>query len=423
MDASRNYALAGTALFNPMASVYWLDVLRGRKPGVGLALVSAAGAACAALASPREQPLRAVGTGLLAAAGAAVTGLVLQRFVTWVEQRDGPPAAPDARDLLVPAAAVCGAVVGAVALGGRAPISYAPYNGKPGHYRWISEGPYTAARITAWSGYLLHQLAVWGCIYAAQRARPSYDDGMRPLNWTALAVNAAGVGLHYAQTRRYYDGLAVDVPEGTSLGSAAFMLMLILAMETPRRGLIMGLKRPGLPHDLVRFVRRYHGYIFSWATVYTFWYHPMEPLPAHLGGLYHMMLLFVQSSLIYTNAHRDPRWTLALEMLVLPHSVITTLQKGSGFEGMFTFGFLGMFVLAQMHGLGLSKETRIGIGSAYGVSALAWYGLRREMHRLPDIVRVPILEYGIVGILAGLSLLMRAMRRGTQRISAPGSAV
>ena len=24
------------------------------------------------------------------------------------------------------------------------------------------------------------------------------------------------------------------------------------------------------------YVRKYHGYAFSWAVIYTFWYHPME---------------------------------------------------------------------------------------------------------------------------------------------------
>lgn len=412
MGAQRsNYALAGAALFNPMAAVYWLDVARGGRPGFGLAAVSAAGAACAALAAPRGRAARAVGVGLIAAAGSALAGLALERVVTWVEGRDGPPGPPDAQDLLLPAAAVCAGAVGAVALAGRRPVTYAPHSGRQGDYRWISADPDPGARPSAWAGYLVHQLAIWACVYAAQRARPQYADGMRPLNWLALAINAGGAALHYAQSRRYYDGLALDVPEGSSLGSASFLLMLTLAMESPRRGLLLGLRRPALPPELTRFARRYHGYIFSWATVYTFWYHPIEPLPSHLGGLYHTLLLFVQSSLLFTKAHRDPRWTLALELLVMPHAVITTLQKRSGFAAMFTFGFLGMFVLAQMHGLGLSRRARLLIGGAYGAAALTYYGARRDLKRLPDVLRLPALEYSVVGLLALISLLMRALRR------------
>ncbi|HMQ31157.1 MAG TPA: hypothetical protein PKD53_10530 [Chloroflexaceae bacterium] len=416
MSAQRtNYALAGAALFNPMAAVYWLDVARGRRPGLGLALVGAAGAACAALAVPRARPARAVGAGLLAAAAAAAAGLALDRYVAWVEGRAAPPAPPDARALLLPAAAVCAGAVGAVALAGQEPVALAPHSGRPGDYRWIAAAPHPAARPTAWAGYLLHQLAIWGCVYAAQRARPPYADGMRPVNWVALAVNAAGAALHYAQTRRYYDGLALDVPEGSSLGSAAFLLMLTMALEAPRRGLLLGMRRPALPPELTRFARRYHGYIFSWATVYTFWYHPLEPRPSHLSGTFHMLLLFVQSSLLFTRAHRDPRWTLALELLVLPHALLTTRQNRSGYGPMFTFGFLGMFVLAQMHGLGLSRRARLAIGSAYGAAALAYYGGRRELRRLPDVLRVPALEYGVVTVLALIALLMRALRRAAGR--------
>lgn len=411
-----NYALAGAALFNPMAAVYWLDVVRGKRAGAGLVAVGTVGAACAALvAGGRARPGRAVGAGLLAAAGAALAGLALDHYVAWLEGRDGPPAPPNARDLLLPAAAACLGAVGAVALTGREPVALVEHTGRHGDYRWISAAPDPAARPTAWAGYLLHQLAIWGCVYAAQRARPAYADGMRPLNWLALGVNAAGAALHYAQSRRYYDGLALDVPEGSSLGSAAFLLMLTLAMEAPRRGLLLGRGRRALPPELTRFARRYHGYIFSWAAVYTFWYHPVEPLPPHLGGLYHTLMLFVQSSLLFTRAHRDPRWTLALEMLVLPHAVITTLHKRSGFGAMFTFGILGMFVLAQMHGLRLSRRARLMIGGAYGGTVLAYYGARRELRRLPDVLRVPALEYSVVGALALIALLMRALRRAAAR--------
>lgn len=416
MDSFRRYALAGAALFNPMAAMFWLDVVRGRAPSAGLAAVSAAGAACAAFAVPPGRPWRAAGVGLLAAAGAAATGLALRRYVAWLDGRPAPapsapaPPGPDARRLLLPAAAVCAAAVGAVAIAGRRPVAYAPHSGRAGDYRWVSRAATPGARASAWAGYLLHQFAIWGCVYAAQQRRPGYAAEMRRLNWVALAVNAGGVALHYAQTRRYYDGLARDVPEGTALGSVAFLLMLAQALEAPRRGLALGRGRSVLPRELTRFARRYHGYIFSWASVYNFWYHPLEPLPAHLGGMYHTLLIFVQSSLFFTRAHRDPRWTLALELLVLPHAVITTLQNRSGYGPMFVFGFLGMFVLTQMHGLGLSPRTRAAIGATYVGAALAWYGGHGQLRRLPDVLRVPALEYGVVALLILLARVLRALR-------------
>lgn len=408
-----NYALAGAALFNPMAAMYWLDLARGQRPGIGLALVSAAGAACAGLAAdPRQHPWRAVASGLAAATGAALAGWALQRYVAWVEgESEDAPAPPNAHDLLVPAAAACASAVGVAALVGRAPEQYIEYSGKHGDYRWIAANPHPAQRWLAWGGYLAHQLAIWGCIYAGQRQRLRYTSDMRRLNWLALAVNAGGVALHYLQSRYTYDGLARDVPEGSALGSVSFILMLTLALESPRRGLFFGSRRVMPPPELVRFARRFHGYIFSWASTYNFWYHPIDPKPLHYTGLFHTLLIFVQSALIYTNAHRDPRWTLALEMLALPHSVVSTLYKRSGLAAMFTFSFLMMFVVNQMHGLNLPARARWTIGGAYAATVLSYYGARRQWHKLPDILRIPILEYGVLGILVLLSLLMRAVRQ------------
>ncbi len=412
-NPSANYALAGAALFNPMAAMYWLDVMRGQHPGIGLALVSAAGAVCAGLAAePRRHPWRALASGLAAAAGAALAGKVLQQYVRWIESTTArDPSPPNAHDVLAPAAVICAGAVGAAALIGRAPEQYIVYSGKHGDYRWIAAQPHPAQRWLAWSGYLLHQLAVWGCIYTAQRQRLSYTADMRPINWLALAANAGGVALHYLQSHYTYDGLARDVPEGSALGSVAFILMLTLALESPRRGLFFGNRRIMPPAELVRFARRFHGYIFSWAATYNFWYHPIDPKPLHYTGLFHTLLLFVQSALIYTKAHRDPRWTLALEMMVLPHAVISTLYKRSGLGAMFTFSLLAMFVINQMHGLRLPARARWTIGSAYAATALAYYGARREWHRLPDVLRIPILEYGVLGLLVLLSLLMRATRQ------------
>ena len=67
---------------------------------------------------------------------------------------------------------------------------------------------------------------------------------------------------------------------------------------------------------------------------------------------------------------------------------------------MFLFGFLGIFVITQMHGLGLSRRARWVIGIASLSAALAWYsGAWSEM--LQVIFRIPVIEYLIAIILAG----------------------
>jgi hypothetical protein len=321
-------------------------------------------------------------------------------------------AMADSRALLVPMAGACLAGVGVIYLGSRRiRVEYEAPTGRAGDYRWLSASPSDVGRVSAWTGYAAHQLAVWGCIYISQRQKLTYSAQLRPLNWVALGVNAAGVALHYAQTRHHYDGLAQDVPEGTALGSVAFMLMLILVLETPRRGLALGYGHRALPTELVELVQRYHGYIFSWGTVYTFWYHPMEGKGHFLLGFYHALLLFVQSSLMFTRAHLDRRWTVALELMVLPHAVVTAVINRNKLIPMFFFGFTGMALIAQMPSFPMSRQARLSVYAAYLAAAIVVYGRRGSLRKIHEIFHVAILEYGVVGALALLALLFRQFRR------------
>ena len=91
-------------------------------------------------------------------------------------------------------------------------------------YYWKLIDPTLTSRLTAWGFYLLHQVSFW---------------------------------------------------------AVALMLVWVLLMENPRRGLVFG-KKIAFPKRVTSVARRYHGYYFAWATVYTFWYHPMEATSGHL---------------------------------------------------------------------------------------------------------------------------------------------
>ena len=123
--------------------------------------------------------------------------------------------------------------------------------------------------------YFLHQVSIWYLIYLAQSQKARYNKRLHKFNVAALGLNVFFIGLHIAQTKIWYDGLAQDVPEWTSFAAVAVVLFLILLMETPRRGLALG-KKVGLLKGTAQLVRKYHGYYFSWAAIYTFWYHPVE---------------------------------------------------------------------------------------------------------------------------------------------------
>ena len=53
-------------------------------------------------------------------------------------------------------------------------------------------------------------------------------------------------------------------------------------------------KRLRLASGPIEYVRKYHGYAFSWAVIYTFWYHPMENTFGHVMGFIHTFLVMIQ---------------------------------------------------------------------------------------------------------------------------------
>ena len=47
--------------------------------------------------------------------------------------------------------------------------------------------------------------------------------------------------------------------------------------------------------EAVDVAKRYHGYVFSWAVIYTFWYHPMEGMKyiyIYYNGLLYIMMVY-----------------------------------------------------------------------------------------------------------------------------------
>ncbi len=277
-------------------------------------------------------------------------------------------------------------------------------------YYWKLPTPTWDSRFSAWGLYLVHQLAIWGLIFVAQRSKSGsstpgatpvrYTTGLHWFNYAALGVNALFGFVHIAQTHVWYDGLAQDVSIWSSQWSVIIMLVLIVLMENQRRGMFFGYKAP-LPKRAVQFVRLYHGYIFAWAIIYTYWYHPTETTNGHLLGFFYTFLLMVQGSLFFTRAHLNRWWTVSLEVLVLIHGVVVAVSQPSNMWPMFGFGFAGVLVLTQMHGLGLSRLVRLGLLALYIGGALAAYSVR-GLDKLYQITFIPVTYYVSILVIAAL---------------------
>ncbi|MBL8197355.1 MAG: hypothetical protein JNJ67_00340 [Chromatiales bacterium] len=273
------------------------------------------------------------------------------------------------------------------------PAPYLPE--RPGFwYEWQLAEPTFWTRATAWGGYLAHQFMLWWLIWHARHRQPGYTHGLHPVNVWALGGNALFIGLHWLQTRLWYDGLAQDVHEVTSFASVAVMLVVILIMENHRRGLFFG-RKVSLVSAAGEVARKYHGYYFAWAIVYTFWYHPMENTSGHMIGFFYMFLLLLQGSLFFTRAHTNRYWTLALEMMVIVHAVLVGMMNSTRWEN-FVTGLLGLFVITQIYGLPWTRAVRLAVTVAYLLSVVLIYHYGRGLIYIWEVFMIPVWDFAAV---------------------------
>ncbi len=268
----------------------------------------------------------------------------------------------------------------------------------PSWYFWKLPEPTFWTRLTAWGFYLAHQITIWYLIFYAQTRVKKYTTGLHPVNYWALGANAFFILLHFVQTQFWYDGLAQDVSIWSSQVSVIILLVWILLMENRRRGLFFGKPLP-IGKQIIDFARKYHGYYFAWATVYTFWYHPMESTSGHLIGFFYMFLLLLQGSLFFTRIHTNRWWMLTNEFTVLIHGTLVAVMQGNGIWPMFLFGFAGLFVVTQMHGLRLPGWAKIGLFLAYAGGAVLVYS-QRGWGKAYELISIPLIEYLSVIVLA-----------------------
>jgi hypothetical protein len=270
-------------------------------------------------------------------------------------------------------------------------------------YYWQRADANAWSRLSAWLPYSIHQLAIWILIAKAREIRPRYVFGLHAFNVAALAVNGFFIVLHVVQTKLFYDGLAQDVPEVTSMGSVTLMLFLILLMENRRRGLVFGKPAPFM-ETAGAAARRYHGYYFSWAIIYTFWYHPVETTPGHIAGFAYMSLLLLQGSLFFTRFHVNRWWTMFLEMLFVVHGAIVAgfiMSRGeTGPWSMFLFGGVAVFLMTQLHGLGLSTRGKLAIAAPLVAVMAVFYVFYPQA--LPGLPRMAMILYTGTFLMAGL---------------------
>jgi len=273
-----------------------------------------------------------------------------------------------------------------------------------------------------WAFYLGHQFSLWIAIYFGHKDLHGFRSpslcGLPKYSLVALAVNLVFVSLHLLQTHFWFDGLAQDVPIFTSQYSVIIMLAVILILESPRRGLILG-RKAGKPFtaQVTGFFRRSHMYVFAWALVYTFWFHPMATDPQLISGFFYMFLLFTQVTLAWTSMHFNKKWIILLESYVAIHAVIVAVFNTSSFGSpdmwpMFFSGFAFMFVFTYVYAFETNKRVYWLVIAVY-VLFLVWLylptpiGYGRSIVNLSrlEFMWIPLILHALVWVFAGLAFL------------------
>jgi hypothetical protein len=124
----------------------------------------------------------------------------------------------------------------------------------------------------------------------------------------------------------------------------------------------------------------------------------------HLIGFFYMFLLLIQGSLFLTRIHVNKYWMFVQEALVAVHGTLVAIMQGNGIWPMFAFGFSGIFILTQMHGLGLPRWLRWILTGAFIGGAIIVYSSRGWV-QFNEVLRIPLIEYLLVFGLAGLIAL------------------
>lgn len=282
--------------------------------------------------------------------------------------------------------------------------------GGPRIYPRQLAAPSLASHASAWAGYVLHQLTIWWLIWKAQSSGLRYTRELKPLNVVALLATAGFVLLHFVQTQLFYDGLAQDVPEWTAMWSVIVLLLVVMLIENRRRGLAFGMPAGGFVARAGDFARRYHGYYFAWATIYTFWYHPMVFTQGHAIGFLYMFLLLTQGALMFTRMHVNRWWTVTLEGLVVLHGVLVAFMNADGMWHMFGFGLAGIFFVTQSYGLGWKRSTSHALFAAYVLAVIAFYS-QWGWADFPKVFRILGGYVVALPLLAALILGLAAARR------------
>ncbi|OBZ86864.1 hypothetical protein A0J61_05089 [Choanephora cucurbitarum] len=284
---------------------------------------------------------------------------------------------------------------------------YVNGNYTPFAYPWRLVNPSQLGKWTAWIFYAIHQTGQWAILTRVQLSKEKlvkWSDNYQWWNWQMVYLNTFMAIFKLVHGHIFYDGLAVNVPEGVAQGSVVLILVFAIIIAIPYRGVIFGYGKKPSSDPVIQIVRKYHGYAMSFGTVLNFHYHPVEGTMAHLFGFIYQCLLVWQSTNFLHRSHRNKSWVLLLEIWVFIHGTLTAIiQPGIGWQ-IFSYGFMSMFLLNQMFQTRLA-DSRLVLTVVYVLfGAWAYWGFREDKAYYRATF-IPVSEYLCVYFALGVGKL------------------
>lgn len=223
-------------------------------------------------------------------------------------------------------------------------------------------------------------------------------------------LNTIFIALHFLQTASTFDGLAKYLPIWTSQGSVIILLIIMLVMLSPIRGFIVNKKIKG---SLINPLYKFHGFLFVFAIILTFWYHPIYFTWGHLLGFIYIFILMSQFMLVKLKQHMNIKWLSLIETFVFFHSITIAIlvQQSRNWE-IFAFGFGTIFMLTTIYGLiknqKLIKILQIIYFSIYIIYSIVAIFLNiNKLFDFLQIIFIPLILY-LFGFILILLLQFRS---------------
>jgi hypothetical protein len=134
--------------------------------------------------------------------------------------------------------------------------------------------------------------------------------------------------------------MSAHLPLWWGQGSIFTMVLMIMAMQVPVRGLVFGKCKRGCGcgksksctntdggywKEMATFLRKYHGYYIGFCVTYSWYYVVLEASWGHLSGTMNLLCIFWQIVTMYTPTHRNKWWCLACEFIVILHGPLIAM--------------------------------------------------------------------------------------------------